>query len=86
MTDIVEKITNNFVQLSESLVEGVDVVETLHADLAASREQAEKLALEVERLREALAKYGDRVRMSMAPAHLQQEIDRALAEYREAKP
>lgn len=33
---------------------------------------------ENERLREALRRYGDRIRMAMAPAELQQTIDDAL--------
>lgn len=37
---------------------------------------------EKERLREALRRYGDRIRMAMAPAELQQTIDDALG----AKP
>ena len=37
---------------------------------------------ENERLREALRRYGDRIRMAMAPAELQQTIDDALG----AKP
>jgi hypothetical protein len=34
---------------------------------------------EIERLREALQLYGDRIAMANAPPHLQQEIDTALA-------
>lgn len=38
------------------------------------------LVAEVERLREALRRYGDRIRMATAPAELQQTIDDAMGE------
>jgi len=37
------------------------------------------LEAEIERLREIVRRYGDKMRMSFAPAHLQQSIDTALS-------
>lgn len=46
--------------------------------IAAEAERYTLLA-QVERLREIVVRYGDRMRMSYAPTHLQQDIDEAFA-------
>lgn len=59
----------------------------LYADLRTAREcftasqsEVADLKREVERYREIVRRFGDRISMANAPAHLQQDIDAAFAE------
>lgn len=65
----------------------IDVLRVLRAEQAAAPathvgRTMGQAADEIERLRTALRRYGDRTRMAWAPAELQETIDAAISESR----